>query len=111
MENKLIEVFKLYSFRLYPNYPLSVIQIIESEHGLNFYLDMWKNKNIDDELILKNLYIPRDKYNKKCIYTVEEALEIIFGYFKQLKYQLIELGSNLYLLKQMSFSNRVLQEL
>lgn len=36
MENKLIEVFKLYSFQLYPNYPPSVIQVIESDHGLNF---------------------------------------------------------------------------
>lgn len=111
MKNKLIEIFKLYSFQLYPNYPPSVIQVIESEHGLNFYLDMWKNKNVNDELILKNLYVPVDKYHKKCIYTFEEASEIIFGYFKQLRYQSIELGSNVYLLKQMSCSNRILQEL
>lgn len=109
--NKIVEVFKTYSFMLYPDRLIACMELIESFHNLQFHLNIWKENCPDDNLVYSHLRIPFSKKNNEIKYSESEAQKIIFDYLKLFNYEPSIIIPGVYLLRKISNSENILKDL
>lgn len=109
--DKIVEIFKTYSFMLYPNRPIVCMELIESFHNLQFHLSVWKENCPDDDLVYNHLRIPFSKKKNEIKYGESEAQKIIFDYLKLFNYEPSIIMPGEYLLRKISNSENILKDL